>query len=141
MEKGIIGPQNALCPFCNSELESNSHILFTCSFAWNTWMEILRWWNLSGPLHSTFSSFSSQWIGLVSGKKRKDIWNLSLGCVIWSLWYERNKIKFEGKTPNFQNFVMSLKIRIGIWAKEMLGVTGCAPNVIHHAGPFVLQAL
>ena len=32
-EKGIISPQNAWCPFCRNELESNSHILFTCRFA------------------------------------------------------------------------------------------------------------
>ena len=139
VEKGIITPQNARCPFCNSELESNSYILFTCRFAWNTWMEILRWCNLSGPLHSTFSSFSTQWIGLISGKKRKDIWALSLGCVIWSLWYERNKIKFDAKTPNFHNFVMSLRSRIGTWSKEMLGTPGYAPNVIFNANSFILQ--
>ncbi|XP_057545956.1 uncharacterized protein LOC130824951 [Amaranthus tricolor] len=139
LEKGIIGPQNACCPFSNTELESNSHILFTCRFVWSTWMEILRWWNLSGPLHSTFSSFSIQWIGLLSDKKHKDIWSLSLGCVIWSLWYERNKIKFEEKIPNFHNFIMSLRSRIGLWAKEMLGTPGYAPNVIFNVDSFILQ--
>ena len=139
VEKGIIGPQYARCPFCCSELESNSHILFTCRFAWSTWMEILKWWNLSGPLHSTFSKFSIQWIGMVKDKKRKDIWALSLGCVIWSLWHERNKIKFDAKTPNLHNFVMSLRSRIGIWSKEMLGASTYAPNVTFNADSFMLQ--
>ena len=129
VEKGIITSQNALCPFCNSVLESNSHILFNCRFAWCTWMEILRWWNISGPLHSTFSNFCIQWLGLVRGKKRKNVWSLSLGCIIWSLWYERNKIKFEAKQPNFQNFIMSLKSRIGLWTKEMMGTSAYAPNI------------
>ena len=102
-------------------------------------MEILRWWNLSGPLHSTFSKFYIQWLGLVRGKKRKDVWTLSLGCVIWSLWYERNKIKFEAKRPNFQNFIMSLKSRIGIWTKEMMGTDGYAPNVILNDDSFLLH--
>ena len=31
--KGIINPQEATCPFCNLEMESNSHILFSCRFA------------------------------------------------------------------------------------------------------------
>ena len=138
VEKGIIGPQNACCPFC-TEIESNSHILFTCRFAWSTWMEILKWWNLSGPLHRTFSEFSIQWIGLVNDKRCKDIWTLSLGCVIWSLWYERNKIKFDAKIPNFQNFVSSLKSRIGMWSKEMLGAPVYAPNVVFNADSFILQ--
>ena len=141
VDKGIISPPEASCPFCNTRLESTSHLLFTCRFSWNSWMEVLKWWGLCAPLHNQCSKFSMQWLGLIKGRNLRDIWALILGCVFWSLWYERNKIKFEGKTPNFQNFVMSLKIRIGIWAKEMLGVTGCAPNVIHHAGPFVLQAL
>ena len=73
VEKGIIGPQNAGCPFCRTELETNSHILFTCRFAWSTWMEMLKWWNLSAPLHMSFSNFSIQWLGLISDRKCKDI--------------------------------------------------------------------
>ena len=33
VEKGIINSQQAICPFCSLEVESNSHILFTCSFS------------------------------------------------------------------------------------------------------------
>ncbi|XP_057532930.1 uncharacterized protein LOC130810822 [Amaranthus tricolor] len=139
VEKGIIAPQNAWCPFCRSELESNSHILFTCRFAWRSWMEILKWWGLSASLHSKFPDFSTQWLGLVNVREHKDIWALTLGCVIWSLWYERNKIKFESKTPNLQNFVTSLKIRIGIWAKEIMGSSTYTPNVIYNADTFILQ--
>ena len=140
VEKGIISPQNAWCPFCKNEIETNTHILFTCRFAWCTWMEILKWWNLSAPLHRSFTLFSFQWCGLVKERKRKDFWILSLGCVIWSLWYERNKILFENKIPHLQSFVMSLKFRIGTWAKEMFGVSGYTPNVIFNADSFILQA-
>ena len=34
VEKGIINPQEAACPFCSLQIESNSHILFTSKFAW-----------------------------------------------------------------------------------------------------------
>ena len=140
VEKGIITPLEATCPFCGTHLESNSHLLFTCRFSWSAWMEILKWWGLSAPLHNQCSSFCLQWLGLVKSRKHKEIWTLTLGCVIWSLWYERNQIKFESKAPNQQTFVLSLKIRIGIWAKEMLRSSGWTPNVIHHAESFVLQA-
>ena len=140
-DKGIITPLQAACPFCGTYLESNSHLLFECRFSWSAWMEILKWWGVSAPIHNQCSTFCLQWIGLVKGRKNKDIWALTLGCVLWSLWYERNQIKFESKVPNQQNFVVSLKIRIGLWAKEILGSTSGSPNVIHHAESFVLQAL
>ena len=139
VEKGIITPQDASCPFCGINLESNSHILFVCRFSWSAWMEILKWWGLSAPLHNQSSKFCMQWLGLINRRKHKDIWILILGCVMWSLWYERNQTKFERKTPNLHNFVLSLKIRIGIWAKEMMGSATGAPNVIHNVESFVLQ--
>ena len=42
MEKGIVSAQQAMCPFCNMVIESNSHILFTCSFSWNSWIKMLE---------------------------------------------------------------------------------------------------
>ena len=140
MEKGIISPLDASCPFCDTEIESISHLLFVCRFSWSAWMEILKWWGLSAPIHNQCSKFSIQWLGLIKGRKHRKIWALTLGCIFWSLWYERNQIKFERKTPNLRNFVLSLKIRIGIWAREMLGSSGWTPNVIHNADYFVLQA-
>ena len=103
-------------------------------------MEILKWWNLSAPLHMTFSKFSEQWLGLIKERKCKDIWTLSLGCVVWSLWHERNQIKFESKSLNFQNFVTSLKLRIGTWAKEMMGLSGYPPHVIFNVHSLILRA-
>ena len=84
-------------------------------------MEILKWWGIEAVLPNRCQIFSAQWFGLVKSKRLRDIWGLILGCVTWSLWFERNHIKFERKIPNLNNFVLSLKIRIGIWAKEMLG--------------------
>ena len=124
VEKGIIEIHQARCPFCNLEIESNSHVLFTCSFSWTIWMNMLNWWGISGTLSNRCRKFSIQWFGLVKNRKLRKLWGLILGCVIWSLWYERNKIKFEAGSPNRNSFVLSLKVRIGIWAKEMLKLPG-----------------
>lgn len=34
LEKGLLDISNVLCPLCKVELETNSHILFTCTFSW-----------------------------------------------------------------------------------------------------------
>ena len=95
VEKGIINSQQALCPFCSLEVKSNSHILFTWSFSWSIWMKILEWCGISDVLHNRCGNFSIEWVGLMKCPKKNNLWRLILGCVIWSLWYERNKIKIE----------------------------------------------
>ena len=128
LEKGIIDSQRAACPFCNSDTESNAHLLLTCNFSWRSWTAILKWWGLSAVFQNRCISFSIQWLGLVKGRNHRRIWGLVLGCVFWSIWYERNKIKFERRPTNQNYFEYSLKIRIGIWAKEFLGLTVLPPH-------------
>ena len=138
LEKGIIDPQRASCPFCNRDTESNAHILLTCSFSWRSWIAILKWWGLSAVFQNRCANFSIEWLGLVKGKKDQRLWGMVLGCVIWSIWYERNKIKFERKAINLHNFEYSLKIRIGIWAKEILGRTVFPPHGVTDSIGFCL---
>ena len=120
MEKGIIPPHQALCPLCNIEVESNSHVLFTCPFSWGIWMDLLSWWGIRGVLHSKCQNFCVEWDGLLVGRKRKSLWKLILACTIWSLWYTRNKAKFELIPPDHGKVSLSLKFRIMMWAKELL---------------------
>ncbi|CAO2832585.1 unnamed protein product [Amaranthus hypochondriacus] len=58
------------------EVESNSHVLFTCSFSWGIWMQILECWGLSGVLHNDCTTFFIQWNGLMKRRKGKDLWKL-----------------------------------------------------------------
>lgn len=122
VSKGLLDPSLALCPFCQGALETNSHVLFTCSFSWRVWMEILHWWGISGVLPNTCVPFVMAWRSLAPKRRRGDLWKLTLGCVLWSIWFERNKAKFEGKTPDLAYFLYTLQIRINLWGKELLGL-------------------
>ena len=98
-------------------------------------MEMLKWWGIYAVFHKRGKNFNIEWFGLVKGQKYRNLWGLVLGCVIWSLWYERNKIKFERRLTNPHNFVYNLKIRIGIWSKELLGLIVVPPHgVIDNIG-------
>ena len=127
LEKGIIDPQQALCPCCSLDLESNSHVLFTCAFSWGIWMDLLKWWGIKGVLNKNCRNFCVEWNGLIKDRKKGKLWKLVLGCTIWSRWYTRNQVKFEMVPPDQGKASYSLKIRIGIWAKEMLGIGGLSP--------------
>lgn len=124
--KGIIDPAHALCPFCKCVLETNSHNLFTCSFSWNVWMLILDWWGISGVLPNRCGPFFLAWRHLAPKRVRGKLWDLILGCVIWSLWFLRNKVKFG---VDMKQFFSTLKIRVEIWAKELLGAEAMSSTV------------
>ena len=129
MDKGIITPQQALCPFCSLEVETNSHVLFTCTFSWGIWMDLLNEWGILGVLHMNCENFYNEWSGLSIDRNRRRLWNLVLGCTILSIWYMRNKVKFEMVNPEQRKVIYSLKIRIGLWAKEILGYERITPLV------------
>lgn len=84
-------------------------------------MKLLEWWGIKGVLHNNCVDFVLQWNGLTLGRKGNRLWKSCLCCVIWSLWYERNKVKFGSIIPDLESFAHSLKIIIGVWAKELLG--------------------
>lgn len=124
LAKGIIDHHQALFPFCNIEVESLGHVLFTCSFSWGVWMEILDWWGIIGVLQNQCEDFITAWLGFMKCRKWKKIWMLILGCVLWSIWYARNKAKFEDNHHDFHRFVYSLKTRIHVWAKQLVACAG-----------------
>lgn len=57
-----------------------------------------------------------------------------MGCVLWSIWYERNTIKFNNGSLDVEHLFYTLKIRVGIWAKELLGLDILASNAIAYGG-------
>lgn len=121
MAKGLIDPSQALCPLCNGEVETNSHVLFTCSISWKLWMKVLQWWDVSGVLPNRCVPFMIAWKTLAPRRSRGQVWSLILGCVLWSLWFERNKIIFNNGVPEADYLFHTLKIMVGVWAKELLG--------------------
>ena len=92
-------------------------------------MELLKWWGIQGVLHINCENFCAAWDGLSKMRNGKKLWNLILGCTIWSLWYTRNKIKFESVPPNQLKMSYELKTRIGIWAKELLDHADLTPLI------------
>ena len=90
-------------------------------------MDLLKWWGIEGVLNKQCGNFCVEWNGLLRDRKKGKLWKLALGCTIWSLWYTRNKVKFEMVPPDQGKTSYSLKIRIGVWVKEMLGIGGLSP--------------
>lgn len=126
--KGLIDPMNGLCTFCNSETETTAHVIFSCTFSWSIWMHILEWRGVSGVFSNHCPTFTLSWKSLVPRRHRGQLWDLILGCVICSLWFERNKVKFENRPCEAHKLIYTLKTRIALWARELLGMDAVSYN-------------
>ncbi|KAF9592870.1 hypothetical protein IFM89_018424 [Coptis chinensis] len=85
------------CHFCSQSVESLHHILWQCTFAVQLWSWFSSCFQMSQPLinfqeASMLSSFWSPYL--------KQTWNSGLLAGMVAIWKHRNKIVFEGSTPN-----------------------------------------
>ena len=58
-DKRGIDIHSLICPVCDMEIETVSHLFFSCQMAQDIWKNIGRWWGLDIP---DFNS-NSDWIG------------------------------------------------------------------------------
>lgn len=72
-------------------------------------------------LQNQCTPFALSWISLKPRSCNRNLWLLTLGCTIWSIWFLRNKIKFEGGSVDRNRFFNTLKICVRTWAEELLG--------------------
>ncbi|GJR89114.1 ankyrin repeat-containing protein [Tanacetum coccineum] len=47
LDKCGIDLESVLCPMCNNDIETESHILISCPIAQSVWKDIFTWWKLS----------------------------------------------------------------------------------------------
>ncbi|KAE8665156.1 XS domain-containing / XS zinc finger domain-containing protein-related-like protein isoform 1 [Hibiscus syriacus] len=92
-KRGVLEIVDCACPFCKREIESPSHLFFTCSVVWSLWNKFLNFWEVSSVFHDNTQSFLLAWDDLVS---YSSIWSFIPGVVLWTIWKVRNVIVFEG---------------------------------------------
>ena len=87
------------CCLCCCNAESVDHLLLFCPIAHFLWMYML-WllgidWVMPGSVVDLLFCWY-HWLGMHSF----DIWDLVSGCLMWTIWIERNRRSFEdeGKT-------------------------------------------
>ncbi|KAL5129477.1 hypothetical protein HKD37_U058137 [Glycine soja] len=90
--------QNDLCPFCQSQVESASHLFFTCYKVMPLWWEFNSWVKEDRVLHSKPMDNFLQHCSLVGSRnsnRRRKIWWIAATKSIWSL---RNDMVFNNQS-------------------------------------------
>ena len=71
------------------------HLLLFCLIAHSLWMYMLQLfgmeWVMLGSVADLLLSCWYHWLG----KHSSDIWDLVPGCLLWTIWTERNHRSFE----------------------------------------------
>ena len=97
--------QNDLCPFCQSQVESASHLFFTCHKVMPLWWEFNSWVKEDRVLHSkpmdNFLQHCSL-AGLRNSNRRRKIWWIATTRSIWNL---RNDMIFNNQPFDISKLV------------------------------------
>nr|GEV24391.1 reverse transcriptase domain-containing protein [Tanacetum cinerariifolium] len=86
LDKPRIDLDSVLRPTCNSEIETEVHVIVTCSVACNIWKDVFAWWHLSGTPTTTLEDLVSL-SDRVPLKKRKfkPFFDVVVNNTIWSI--------------------------------------------------------
>ncbi|KAL0287461.1 UNVERIFIED_CONTAM: hypothetical protein Sangu_2690300 [Sesamum angustifolium] len=104
--------EDPTCSLCINSKESAKHLFFECPFSSYVWSHIRQWFGITRRMSTLLSAV--KW--LKKGKTGSSVQNkarhLALACTVYSLWRHRNEIIFEGKAPNPDGLVISIKITV-----------------------------
>nr|GEY78313.1 RNA-directed DNA polymerase, eukaryota [Tanacetum cinerariifolium] len=95
--------ESLICVNCDVEVETTSHLFFTCITAQQVSRLINRWWNISDVSDVEVVSFDSwkTWMGSIQlNSKSKMLFEGVYQVMWWLLWWYRNMKIFEGHGPN-----------------------------------------
>ena len=86
------------CYLCCSNAESVDHLLLFCLIAHSLWIYMLWLFGIDWVMLGSIEDLLFCWFHWL-GKHSSDIWNLVPGCLMWTIWSERNRRAFddEGK--------------------------------------------
>ncbi|KAL0305148.1 UNVERIFIED_CONTAM: hypothetical protein Scaly_2995400 [Sesamum calycinum] len=104
--------EDPTCSLCINSKESAKHLFFEYPFSSYVWSHIRQWFGITRRMSTLLSAV--KW--LKKGKTGSSVQNkarhLALACTVYSLWRHRNEIIFEGKAPNPDGLVISIKITV-----------------------------
>ena len=117
VKRGLLERRQAVCVFCNTEMESVDHLFFSCHSSWKIWMHFCSMWGVDWVMHNQPSRAIASWYYALPVKAGKEVWFMSFFVISWSIWLMRNDMIFNGKVFDSRQIIDTIRLRIAWWFK------------------------
>ncbi|KAI0520019.1 hypothetical protein KFK09_007484 [Dendrobium nobile] len=113
------------CFLCSCSAESHAHLFFECDFSFNILKNILPDFNVFLLRPNLFQAFEFIAQHEFYSSTEKDFCCLTVSCIVYHLWRERNSRRFSNIRINLVklicNITAAIRLKIAKWKnKEML---------------------
>ncbi|GJU50880.1 RNA-directed DNA polymerase, eukaryota, reverse transcriptase zinc-binding domain protein [Tanacetum coccineum] len=115
LDKRGIDLDSILCPMCNNDIETESHILVSCPIAQSVWKDLFTWWKLSNSHLSALEDVFSLVDRTPLEKRLTSFFDVTVNTTMWSLWNYRNKVIFNLKRPQKELILNEIKLSSFNW--------------------------
>jgi hypothetical protein len=115
--RGVIsGGESTSCSFCESFEESENHIFALCSFVWEVWSKVFKWFGVVSVLPHSMVSIFETFRAMCRIKKEGRRGTLMVWhAVLWTLWRTRNEKIFLGKILEVEEIIDKMKFVSWKW--------------------------
>ncbi|XP_020228400.1 uncharacterized protein LOC109809480 isoform X3 [Cajanus cajan] len=107
--------ENNLCSFCSLFVENPLHLFLMCPMAFNTWLAVAKWLEVTVVFPNSITSHYLYWTNLGIYEKHSQLLRVVWVSVIWSLWLHRNVIIFQQGTIDAKEVLDNIKLRSWKW--------------------------
>lgn len=105
------------CPFCVSQEETSSHLLFSCPLSWNVWMACYKWFGFSTVLPKDGKEHFLQHIYPWRSNSQKQCAWMVWTAIIWALWNLRNGSIFRNDQLDIDKVLDGIQFRSWSWLR------------------------
>ena len=110
------------CFFCLTKGESTNHILIHYTKIRVLWELLFALFGVTWVLSCLVRKTLLGWYGSLVSKKRKKVWKLTLLCLFWAVWKERNRIAFNNEEFSVHRLKNSFVCSFWSWTKLYIDV-------------------
>ncbi|GKC28085.1 RNA-directed DNA polymerase, eukaryota, reverse transcriptase zinc-binding domain protein [Tanacetum coccineum] len=92
--------ESILCPLCEKNMESSSHIFFTCPISREIFHKVLLLWEIDVVMVSSYDEWLKWLLSIRLHSKHKELFEGVCYVLWWYIWNFRNKSIFGSACPS-----------------------------------------
>ncbi|GKA62362.1 RNA-directed DNA polymerase, eukaryota, reverse transcriptase zinc-binding domain protein [Tanacetum coccineum] len=121
--------ESILCPLCEKNVESSSHIFFTCPISREIFRKVLLWWEIDVVMVSSYDEWLEWLLSIRLHSKHKELFEGVCYVLWWYIWNFRNKSIFGSACPS-KALIFEESVWYPIYARLWVGKISDANRLV-----------